>query len=49
MLFPTLGPQYYDEKDKAVLQRMESFYAEAITINQSFWGEARMLASINFL
>jgi len=40
MLFPTLGPQYYDEKDKAILQRMESFYAEAITINQSFWGEA---------
>ena len=40
MIFPQLGPQYYDEKDKAILSRMEAFYAEAITINQSFWGEA---------
>ena len=40
MLFPELGPQYYDEKHKDVLARMESFYAESITINQSFWGEA---------
>ncbi len=40
MLFPELGPQYYDEKDKALLSRMEAFYAESITINQSFWGEA---------
>jgi hypothetical protein len=40
MLFPQLGPQYYDERDKAILSRMEAFYAESITINQSFWGEA---------
>lgn len=40
MLFPQLGPTYYDEKDKDILNRMESFYAESITINQSFWGEA---------
>ena len=40
MLFPELGPQYYDEKHKAILSRMEAFYAESITINQSFWGEA---------
>lgn len=40
MLFPILGPQYYDQKDQGILARMESFYAEAITINQSFWGEA---------
>jgi len=40
MLFPQLGPQYYDEKHKDVLGRMEAFYAESITINQSFWGEA---------
>lgn len=40
MLFPQLGPQYYDEKDKGILSRMEAFYAESITINQSFWGEA---------
>lgn len=40
MIFPQLGPQYYDEKDKSILSRMEAFYAESITINQSFWGEA---------
>lgn len=40
MLFPQLGPQYYDEKDKGILSRMEAFYAESITINQSFWSEA---------
>lgn len=40
MLFPQLGPQYYDEKDKGMLSRMEAFYAESITVNQSFWGEA---------
>lgn len=39
-LFPELGPQYYDEKHRDILSRMESFYAESITINQSFWGEA---------
>lgn len=40
MLFPQLGPQYYDERDRGILSRMEAFYAESITINQSFWGEA---------
>ena len=40
MLFPELGPQYYDERDKAIISRMEAFYAESITINQSFWVEA---------
>ncbi len=40
MLFPQLGPQYYDERHKDILSRMETFYAESITINQSFWGEA---------
>lgn len=40
MLFPELGPQYYIEKDRPILSRMEAFYAESITINQSFWGEA---------
>jgi hypothetical protein len=40
VLFPQLGPQYYDERDKPILSRMEAFYAESITINQSFWGEA---------
>ena len=40
MLFPQLGPVYYNEPHKEILGRMEAFYAEAITINQSFWGEA---------
>ena len=40
MIFPNLGPAYYDEKHKDILARMEAFYAESITINQSFWGEA---------
>jgi len=40
MLFPQLGPQYYDEPHRNILALMESFYAESITINQSFWGEA---------
>lgn len=40
MLFPQLGPQYYDEKDRSILSRMEAVYAEAITINQAYWGEA---------
>ena len=40
MIFPNLGPEYYDEKNKGILSRMEAFYNESITINQSFWGEA---------
>jgi len=40
MLFPELGPQYYNENHRGILSRMEAFYAESITINQSFWGEA---------
>lgn len=40
MIFPQLGPAYYNTNDKAILSRMEAFYAESITINQSFWGEA---------
>lgn len=40
MLFPQLGPSYYDEKDKGIIDRMTAFYSESITINQSFWGEA---------
>jgi hypothetical protein len=40
MIFPTLGPEYYDEKDRPLKRFMESFYAESITINQAFWSEA---------
>ncbi len=39
-LFPQLGPEYYSEKDRGILSQMESFYAESISINQSFWSEA---------
>lgn len=39
-IFPNLGPQYYDEKDRGILQKMETFYSESISINQSFWVEA---------
>lgn len=40
MIFPQLGPVYYDEKHKDVKARMEAFYSQAITVNQSFWSEA---------
>lgn len=39
-LFPALGPEYFDERHKGIRARMEATYAESITINQSFWGEA---------
>ncbi len=39
MLFPQLGAEYYTEDNKEVLARMNAFYAESITINQSYWGE----------
>jgi hypothetical protein len=40
MLFPDIGPQYYDETDRYIKSRMEAFYAESLSINQSFWAEA---------
>ena len=42
MLFPQISTEYYgqSEESKAILSRMEAFYAESITINQSFWSEA---------
>jgi len=40
MIFPQNNPGMYDDKDRAVRSRMEKFYAESISINQSFWGEA---------
>lgn len=39
-LFPDLGPVYYDEKDRGILSRMEQFYSDSITLNESFWSEA---------
>lgn len=40
MLFPQLSPEYYNENNRGILAQMEAKYAESITINQSFWGEA---------
>jgi Phage P22-like portal protein len=40
VIFPNIGPQYYDEKHKGLLSRMEAFYASSITVNQAFWSEA---------
>jgi hypothetical protein len=40
MLFPQLGNPYYNERHKGIIDRMEAFYAESITIQQSFWAEA---------
>ena len=33
-------PQYYTDQDKNIIDRMNQFYADSITINQSFWLEA---------
>lgn len=40
MLYPQLGPQYYDTPHADILAKMEAFYSQSITINQQFWGEA---------
>lgn len=42
MIMPELGPSYYDgtPQSNSILARMQTVYAEAITINQSFWQEA---------
>ena len=40
MLFPNLSPQYYDENDRDILARIELFYANSVSVNQSFWSEA---------
>ena len=39
-IFPQLSPDYYSEKHRDVIARMENFYSESITLNQSFWAEA---------
>ena len=35
-----LDQKYYTENDKSMIERMNQFYADSITINQSFWAEA---------
>jgi len=39
-LFPSLGPEYYNEEHRDILKRMEDFYNNSITINQTFWMQA---------
>lgn len=39
-IFPDVGPELYEEKDKAILNQMSDFYRDAISVNQSFWAEA---------
>jgi len=39
-LFPNLKPEYYTDGDKDILQRMEEFYTDSITMNQEYWAEA---------
>lgn len=38
-LYPQFGSPYYDEGNNNILNRMNAFYAEAITINQAAWSE----------
>ena len=40
MIFPALSSMYNDEKGRDILGRMEANYAQAITINLSYWTEA---------
>lgn len=40
MIFPELGPMYYDTKHKDILGRMEASYMQSITTNLSYWTEA---------
>lgn len=39
-LFPNIGPEFHNGEHRGILKKMEDFYTESITINQSFWGEA---------
>lgn len=34
------NPEFYTENDKIILDKMNQFYADSITLNQSFWVEA---------
>lgn len=40
MIFPDLGTPYLSENHRGVLNKLQTFYAQAITLNQSFWAEA---------
>lgn len=40
MIFPQISPEHYEEEHRDILERMEDFYSQSITLNQSFWAEA---------
>ena len=39
-LFPKKGGAFFDQKDVDIQKRMEDFYRDSMSINQSFWAEA---------
>ena len=39
-LFPQLDTAYYSDDDRTVHQMLEYYYAQTITVQQSFWSEA---------
>lgn len=39
-LFPRVNAEFFEEKDLSILNKMEEFYRQSISINQSFWTEA---------
>lgn len=39
-VFPRLTPEFLTDADRTIRDRMETFYMESITANQSFWSEA---------
>ena len=39
-LFPQIDTAYYSEDDRTVHQMLEYYYAQSITVTQSFWSEA---------
>lgn len=40
MIFPVLGPQYYDEKDRPILAKVETSYSQSLSVLQPYWYEA---------
>jgi hypothetical protein len=42
MIFPQLSSMYLSDANRDILGRMEASYAQAITINLSYWSEADM-------
>jgi hypothetical protein len=39
-LFPNIHNNYYNENNMDILNRMERFYQDSVTMNQQFWSEA---------